>query len=504
MPQKLSRLTIREVSAVDKGAGEGVRILLSKRAVPLTDDQQLPPKVEQYLKREFTTEHRRALAHQGKALPDGSYPIENVEDLHNAIQAIGRAKKPGKVKAHIRSRARALGATHVLPDKWVKKGIRKDLGFIAEAMDFAKSEGGEDFATELAEMRDAHYYEGLQEAIHDASHAMKHSIESIMDEPNVTDKGAAIRESFGQYVDHVAALCPQGDVAKIAKGVKEKLMAGFKKAYTSVGQNDTTSRDAEINAKSGKPVTNEGEGDEEVQVVHGPGSAADKKTKRWKERFVKLNRMAKDDKKSKDYMDHEDNDMDEDCAKRFVDMDVAKRHAFIEANPIVGLTQKRLDNMPADVRKAIQDGKDAVERLAKRDADEMLLNVTKRVQVIGLASPAELAPHVVSLVKSAPEATEALLKALEQFATANRNQENVTHLFRTFGKGDVSPGSVALDGGDGGSAYDALMAKAQEEVDAGRAKTPEQAFAKFYESTNPEIVTLRKRMQAEGSDLIPA
>lgn len=71
-------------------------------------------------KREFTTAKRKTAAKTGAALPDGSYPIENESDLHNAVQAFGRAKNPARVKAHIRSRARALGAESALPDTWGK------------------------------------------------------------------------------------------------------------------------------------------------------------------------------------------------------------------------------------------------------------------------------------------------------------------------------------------------------------------------------------------------
>jgi len=70
-------------------------------------------------KREFTQSQRDSAADSGAALPDGSFPIENKSDLSNARQAIGRAKDPGKARAHIRSRAQALGVT--LPDNWSKK-----------------------------------------------------------------------------------------------------------------------------------------------------------------------------------------------------------------------------------------------------------------------------------------------------------------------------------------------------------------------------------------------
>jgi hypothetical protein len=51
-------------------------------------------------------------------MPDGSFPIANASDLHNAIQSIGRASHPEAAKAHIKRRAAALGLTNVLPEGW--------------------------------------------------------------------------------------------------------------------------------------------------------------------------------------------------------------------------------------------------------------------------------------------------------------------------------------------------------------------------------------------------
>ena len=69
--------------------------------------------------REFTPEARKALADSGAALPDGSYPIVTVADLANAIQAVGRATNRAQVMAHIKKRARALGAEDRLPPEWM-------------------------------------------------------------------------------------------------------------------------------------------------------------------------------------------------------------------------------------------------------------------------------------------------------------------------------------------------------------------------------------------------
>ncbi len=69
-------------------------------------------------KKDFTDDERKKLADSGKALPDGSFPIESVEDLENAVKAYGRAKDKEEAKAHIIKRAKALKATDKLPEDW--------------------------------------------------------------------------------------------------------------------------------------------------------------------------------------------------------------------------------------------------------------------------------------------------------------------------------------------------------------------------------------------------
>ena len=84
---------------------------------PVTDADPDYPEQALY-DREFSQEKRKELAKSGKAMSHGGYPIQTVGDLKNAIKAFGRAKNPGKTKAHIISRARALGATNLLPEGW--------------------------------------------------------------------------------------------------------------------------------------------------------------------------------------------------------------------------------------------------------------------------------------------------------------------------------------------------------------------------------------------------
>ena len=69
-------------------------------------------------KREFDQAKRTELAASGKAMPDGSFPIENEKDLANAVRLYGHAKDPAKAKAHIKARAKAIGAEGSLPEEW--------------------------------------------------------------------------------------------------------------------------------------------------------------------------------------------------------------------------------------------------------------------------------------------------------------------------------------------------------------------------------------------------
>lgn len=109
---------------VDSVDGKSYEIAIAPNGTVLGFGERL---VE--LKREFTTEEREELAEEGEALPDGSYPIEDAEDLKNAIQAFGRAKDKAKAKAHIMKRARELGLEEMIPENWMsgeKSAITED------------------------------------------------------------------------------------------------------------------------------------------------------------------------------------------------------------------------------------------------------------------------------------------------------------------------------------------------------------------------------------------
>lgn len=67
---------------------------------------------------DFNQMQRKKLAAKKMAMPDGGFPIRNVSDLKNAIQAYGRANNKPAVKAWIKKRAKELGREDLLPDNW--------------------------------------------------------------------------------------------------------------------------------------------------------------------------------------------------------------------------------------------------------------------------------------------------------------------------------------------------------------------------------------------------
>jgi hypothetical protein len=139
--QKLEQLENAELSTKAEAAIEKFNAVREEKAAQLSAGADAAyarihgePKYDDefgYISRE----KRQALAKKGYALPDGSYPITNVDSLKDSIQAYGRSK-PGKraaVRRHIMKRARALDKADLIPDKWKKASaslIDEDLSDI--------------------------------------------------------------------------------------------------------------------------------------------------------------------------------------------------------------------------------------------------------------------------------------------------------------------------------------------------------------------------------------
>lgn len=88
-------------------------------------------------KREFSQPKRDKLAKTDKATKDGSYPIESIKDLQNAISAYGHANEEDrpKIRAHIVRNAKRLNATNMLPKNWSETPAKEKKATWRDARD---------------------------------------------------------------------------------------------------------------------------------------------------------------------------------------------------------------------------------------------------------------------------------------------------------------------------------------------------------------------------------
>lgn len=130
---RISGLTIVQIPAFTEAfivLGERPGTEVQEDLEPVEEAPSFEPETGTF--RDYDTEARKRMADAGTAMPDGSYPIADLEDLRNAIQAIGRAKDPDAVKRHIRKRAKALDAENLLPDTWAARveSFKRGTGWI--------------------------------------------------------------------------------------------------------------------------------------------------------------------------------------------------------------------------------------------------------------------------------------------------------------------------------------------------------------------------------------
>ena len=198
-------------------------------------------------KRDFSADARRSAANSGQALPDGSFPIKNTSDLKNAIQAVGRAKDPGRAKAWIIRRAKALNATGSLPDSWAVSKSDDELdvnddqegGTVEFQVPVKKEDGGWDYSGVPEEAR-SFFSEQIEKA-----DKMEKELAEARERLQKADDTMKHREALAKAasLSHVA---PADDLAPILKeaGEKldpesvEKLMALLDNAETRIAKGD--------------------------------------------------------------------------------------------------------------------------------------------------------------------------------------------------------------------------------------------------------------------------
>ena len=111
------------------------------------------------LKAMYGDEERMEMAKGGMAMPDGSYPIKDEDDLKNAIMAVGRASNPDEVKMHCQKRAKEIGKEDMIPDSW--KMAHEDDEVMAEAEKSAQDAEATKLLADLLEFEMLTIEEGI-------------------------------------------------------------------------------------------------------------------------------------------------------------------------------------------------------------------------------------------------------------------------------------------------------------------------------------------------------
>ncbi len=453
VPRILRQLKINDVSSVDVGAGKGVRVVLTKRdgsqpllrkhrdgvptiySKPLVFGAELDDGALAYLKRDVSDKDRAAMAKDGRALTDGSFPVDDKDDLGKAILAISRAKDFAKAKAHIKRRANALGASDMLPDDWSKSLTKADVALVAErSAVFQVAKAASDFADMMDTMEVGEDVSELQCDVHDAMCAFDCSVQSIMMDDDVAGKAAAITESFTQFKTYLDTLALEDD-----------------------DEDKTEKRDMSTNNTTASPAVQKMIEDAVAKALAATNSEKDAV-------IAKLSAEIAVSKLTKEQRTFHDS-LGEEARKAFIakssaemDQEIAKARARADEDPIVKAMQAEVKELRETVAKLTGD-KDL--DVAKRDAKAMGLTQTDAGDVLMKSRRGDATAHtklegyMVELAKSK--------KAIEQ----------TSKVFDEFGRSGSSEGT-------GANAYDLIKAKADEL----RAKNPDlteaAAFDKAY------------------------
>lgn len=463
-PRVLRHLKIDEVSSVDRGAGRGVKVVMMKRhgdgvpdiyGKPLAFAPEITADAEEYLKREFTQDERDAAAGSGAAMPDGSFPIKSKADLKNAIAAIGRAKNPAKAKAHIKERARALGAEDMLPEGWTKRDaagavidiaswvdqLAKAAGVHKDALDFDEAAG----RIEAAETAGA-----LMSELSQAMCALDCAIRSILEDEQTSEKGAKISESFAQFKEHLASLSKRAEDDDAAEDgtMTTKLSPEVQKMI-----------DDAVAAASKKAA--------EDAVAPLAKSLAEKDAE------IAILKMSDKHKKFHDSLSSDD------AKKKFAGMTADERDAHMQSqarkyadDPVI----KAQAEENATLKKRIQDleDKDAL-ALAKADARELGMTAENCGEILMKSRRGDPDAH----------------KQFEAYVGSLQKQLRAAHvsgkIFNEIGKGG-GPGGGGSSG-SGGAALDEINAMAT----ALKAQKPDLSFQQAYakvasDPANAELV----------------
>lgn len=477
----MEKFRMNEISGVDRPAQTHARMTIMKRADDFDDAT-----FETLRKRKFTAAERKEAEANGHAMKGGRYPIDDKEDLENAIHAVGRGKgSHAAIRAHIKTRAKALGATDLIPDDWSVSKIAKSVH--GELVKYGLVPDEDTKAETFDELLDQQLLsQAIWDAFYKATDALRESICSIIKDSNAADKRALIQQSLNEFAEYIDGVIPGG--------VGKSLATGF--VATIAGSAGTTLK-GETMSKELKKALGLPETATEAEVTAAVIKLASGELAETKAKLAKADVLAKMSAKHKAH--HEK--LEGAAADKFAELSSEDRDAEMAKS----LTSD------SDVEKSIKAGDafrtDEGSVLTKRDFGSEAGFLFAKSQAAKLtAANADIAKAKESSTAAdfskravdvgQPEAFGVTLRKaysgdvaaqaeVEKAMLALKKQADAGGVFTEIGK----------RGGNGGTAYQELIAKRDELRKADPKLKEAAAFSKVY--TDPANAEIVKRYKAE-------
>jgi hypothetical protein len=445
----LTRLSLGKIAFVDRPCQEGATVALIKRAAD----------AELIWKAKYDTNQRKEMASSGAAMEDGSYPIADAKDLENAIHAVGRGRNNSHtaIRAHIISRAKALGLGDKIPETW------SDGGKLAKSIydAFEKSgiplndpdgdEGAQAFEEVLGEQE---LTQTFWDAWYKGTSALQESLCSIIKDDEVTDKSAKIEESLKQFADYVEQIVP-GTIGK-------SLAAGIAASVGQPGNHTGEVMTPELKKALGLPETAS-----EADVLK---AVADKDAA-----LAKANEEISKAKAKGNAQSDDDADDDAEMSKALASGDAFRtpEGSVITKKAVGESTYAVLKSQNDRIVKAEAELKKAQEAEAER-------SFAKRAEALGYGE--EFGPTL----RKAYSGDAAAQTELEKRIQGLQKQVEEGDLFKSYGHNQPAADSAEAE----------FMAKVDEVRKANPNLTDAQAYARTYtDRANAPIV---KRMKEEA------
>ncbi len=461
----LRNIVVKEVSSVTRGAGEGVKVMLSKKA------KTVPAEVTAYMK--------RIDAH-------GMFPIEKAADLPLAVQGyeLVKAKARPAIKKHIIERAAVLKLE--LPEAWrvdraafvkaIEAPIAKlfpELGGDGSALAaaIAKDVGAGD-PEEATLFDDALKAKEISQDFYtefwEATDTLRESICSILCD-DAADKEKLIEETIEQFADHLKGVMPDEMKKALAAGIAEnadgvhnmeaiKKLLGLPATATEADVLKAMAEKEEADKKKGAEGKVEKMSDKHADFMGKKGA---KMPKGGKDAFQAMSAAERDKHMSDNPMDDDDESVEK------INKSIAAGNAFRAEDGTVLTkadfpTENGFNFAKSQAAKIASQAAD----ILKRDEAAAVADFTKRATDMGFTA------DFGETLRKAFTGDAVSIGKLETEIKAMREQIRVGKLFG-------ESGSNAQTGGKG---YDQLMAKAKELQGIEKGLTIDQAFAKVYET----------------------